>query len=432
VKIILLMMAVVFTQIQFAQSADIELFAKRFSLERNTQGTLVAVLDRSLRGMTQNLKSRDFIQGSLAELIELSQELRARGHAGNLSAVIQDFLNKDVTQLTPEANQKTALALLASLDPEKLRELMNHPEWEKVYAALDLEVNRLGDDYATLARPESRLYYYKRNLFSGIATGITSLIKSLLPFGAWLDLVNYLSKKFIDSIHENQTFHKNILLHYVRTFTPEELGLSELEVKKILSSLFDDEMPLYAVWDLWDAIRDWPTYGETRHWKAMKKVEKGIRKYRGKFRSLDERWGDYYYLATNKSGHRLVLNFMDPVYYFTRFPSVGMYVDKRWANVLERSIYEVVKLAVRFLPWGFVGTVVDPLLNIRYKNQIEHEGSLLAHLEGNDEEFSLIRDVARQSINPFIIRTGPLHDKATSQTGTYLMGDFTRLKFLLQ
>ncbi|MBI2519728.1 MAG: hypothetical protein HYV97_04905 [Bdellovibrio sp.] len=428
-KIIILMMALLLIQIQIAQSADVNLFNQRFSFKRNSNGVLVAVIDRSLIGMTQNLKARDFIQGTLEELIQLSQDLRAQGHGSNLSLVIQDFLSLNITQMSPENNQKTARALLASLDTEKLRQLIKHPEWEKVYAALDFEVGQIGDDYAILARPDSRLYYYKRNLFSGISKSITSLIKSLLPFGAWMDIVNFLSKKFIDTLHENKKFHKNILLYYVRNFSAEELGLSELEVKKILSSLYDDEMPLYAVWDLWDAIRDWPSYGEVRLWKAMNKVEKGIKKYSGKFRSLDERWGDYYYLATNKKGHRLVLNFMDPVYYFTRFPSVGMYLDKRWANILERSLYEVVKLAVRFLPWGFVGTVVDPLLNIRYKDQIEHEGSLLAYLEGNDEEFSLIRDVVRQSINPFIIRTGTLHDRngTNDQRRPSLMGDFNGL-----
>ncbi len=426
-KIILWMMVLVFAQLQFAYSADLEHFIKRFSFKRNAQGILVAVIDRSLLDMTQNLKARDLIQGSLAELIKLSEDLHAQGHGGDLSLVIQDFLNRNLSQLSAENNQETALTLLASLDSKKIRELMNHPEWEKVYAALDFEVKLLGDDYATLARPDSRLYFYKRNLFSGISKNITSLIKSLLPFGAWLDVVNFLSKKFIDTIHENQKFHKNILLYYVRNFNAEDLGLSELERKKILSSLFDDEMPLYAVWDLWDAIRDWPSYGETRHGKAMKKVEKGIKKYSGKFRSLDERWGDYYYLATTKKGHRVVLNFMDPVYFFTRFPSVGVYLDKRWANILERSIYEVVKLAVRFLPWGFVGTVVDPMLNIRYKDQIEHEGSLLAHLEGNDQAFSLSKDVLRQSINPFIIKTGGLRQTTHGSKLPNLFGDFSEI-----
>ena len=61
-KIILWMMVLVFAQLQFAYSADLEHFIKRFSFKRNAQGILVAIIDRSLLDMTQNLKARDLIK----------------------------------------------------------------------------------------------------------------------------------------------------------------------------------------------------------------------------------------------------------------------------------------------------------------------------------------------------------------------------------
>ena len=109
------------------------------------------------------------------------------------------------------------------------------------------------------------------------------------------------------------------------------------------------------------------SYGETRHGKAVKR-SKGIKKYSGKFRSLDERWGDYYYLATTKKGRRVVLNFMDPVYFSLVSPVLACISIKdgliSWNDqFMKWSNWPCV------LPRGFVGTVVDPMLNIRYKTK---------------------------------------------------------------
>jgi len=408
-KSLILAIMALFTS--FAHASDLEYFKQRFLLKRNEQGVLVQVVDRSLQSFEQQVRSKEFIIDSLKDLLRANQLLQAQGLNIDLSAQVKRTLSSNQDSDFVSSGQR----IIAALDSDKIQQLIDLPQWPQIFERLDQVVESYQETFATLAYPQNKLYFYKRHVAAEISKGITSLVKSVLPFGAWLDIVNFLSKRFIDLLMENKRYHHNILLSYLQTYSASDLGMGQVEKNKVLSSLMDEEVNFYAVWDLFGACKNWPGYGQKRYSKKLGKISKAIKKHAKHYRSIDEQWGDYFYLATNKKGKQVVLNFADGVYYFTSFPSTSIQLERRWAYVVERSVYELTKFAIRFLPWGFVSTVVDPLLNIRYKSQIEHEGALWAQIEGEgNDPYDLAKDLLRQTLNPFIALTAPLKN----QTGT--------------
>ena len=165
----------------------------------------------------------------------------------------------------------------------------------------------------------------------------------------------------------------------------------------------DAQIAFYTIWNpIWYTSR-WDSFGEKKYNKRVSKAKKRHNKHKDKFNEVGAFYGNHFSRAINRKGKEIIVNWLDPVYLFSSRPSTTFRFARPYAYALERSIYEVAKLAVRFLPWGFVGTIVDPLLNARYKSQIPHEADLYAQLEGGD--MGINKKLLRQSINPFIMLT---------------------------
>ena len=287
----------------------------------------------------------------------------------------------------------------------------------KVYAALILR----SSFSETITRPlPDSVSLYKNCILRDLKKH--SCLK-LTSFGAWLDVVNFLSKKFIDTIHENRNFTK-ISFSIMCNFAPRFRTL-QLERKKSCPRFLMMNAALCCV-GFMGCHSGLASYGETRHGKAVKR-SKGIKKYSGKFRPSTSVGVIITILPPPRRAVAWCLTSWT-LFIFHSFPQCWRVSSIKDGLISWNDQFMKWSNWPCVLPTGIRRYSGRPHAQYSLQDQIMNmEGSLLAHLEGNDQAFSLSKDVLRQSINPFIIKTGGLRQTTHGSKLPNLFGDFSEI-----
>lgn len=400
---------------------DLKKFFTRYEMQRDNDGQLIAVHDRSLS--YKNFSLKHTLDQSLLYLHQLALagnenddvrkivselELSFNSEMLELDNIIIDRTEKKITTI----KNLTSLAF-ARNNGIGLQELLKDPKWQDFTNALEEEIQALPLTNRILAFPQEKFYFYKRDLFRTIFNGAASLVKSFLPFGAWFDVVNFFYKRAQSLVAENYQYHQELLLYYITNYSAGDLKITEHERRLILSSLMDANLNMLYFWKPITGSRDWEGFG-IKDWNlSLNKVEKRVKKFSKRYKKVENDFGPYFASAITKKGKNVVVNFNDAPFYLLKIPSISYIFAHPNLITLERGSYELLKIALKFIPIGAVSTIGESILNFRYKRHVISEAQAFAYLESTIERLNDDDTVAnlramqmtflRQSVNPLIL-----------------------------
>lgn len=399
-KFIILIICLIPSSI-FAQSLD--QFHRRYTLERNSSGALIKIIDNDITLAVENFSLGDEIHKLTLLIQTMNKDNSNRTQSEikhDLKNVLEDLSNNKEDYI-PIIDELTSI--IAELPSSKL---WNSDHASGVYRKLEQnwkdEVKN--GSFSIIANLEDKYYFYKINLHNQLMSGVISLAKSVVPGGAALNAVTYIIKRFSSFVEDSKVYHQNILLQYLTSFSYEDLGMTEQERNLAISSVMEAKTKWFDVFSLFRVKKNWEYFGVKKIQKEQKKAWKRLSKHRDKYSYVGDSIGTYFYNVGFKKGNNGIVNLLKGKFLFISRPSVTWIKERPNYVFTKRLAYELAKFTVSVIPVKFVSSIFNPLINSFHKTQIKQEGNLLGYYEswGNDE---MKKVMLKQSINPILIHS---------------------------
>jgi hypothetical protein len=407
-----------------ASSGEISLkkFKKRFVLEKNTRGEVVAIHDRSL-GM-KNFE----VQPALDRIVEDAeyhrQKVMALGSKAyaeeidSLDRLVYEEMKRAVNDPnTDEALRKELRSELGTMSSNdyiaqgfinlpnlNFKELFSRENMKKVWVELKKQVRLYVKQQriATVARLDNPRYYYTQRGVNNIVKTTLKYAKKIFKNKPFLGVAIYVIKRVDGLIHERRLYHQNMLRYYLERFTPSELGLTKSEADRAMSSIYEAQISLGMVWESNNAVRNWQIYGFNKHYQEVRSCKKRSRKISSGFERMGRNLGHAFQRAYSFKGSRLIMNLLNKKHRFSRKASVAYNFDHPYRIALFRMFLGLSKVGVNLLPVGerirgFIESFIDSI----YMPQKINEGMLMGYLESHSYDEKMIRTIQLQTVNPY-------------------------------
>ena len=313
-KLILLIICLVPSTI-FAQSLD--QFHRRYTLERNSGGTLIKIIDNDITAASESFSLSTEINNLTSLLKIMGKNSRSRTLfeiENDLKSVLEKLSNEKENY---ESITEELISIISELPSEKL---WNSDKASSVYQKL--EQNWMDEvkngSFSIIANLEDKYYFYKINLHTQLMKGVISLAKSVVPGGAALNAVTYIIKRFSSFVEDSKAYHQNILLQYLTTFSPKDLGITEQERNLAISSIMEAKTKWFDVFSLFRVKKNWEGFGLRKIEKQQKKVWKRLSKHRNKYSYVGDSIGTYFYNVGFKKGNNGIVNLLKGKFLFNK------------------------------------------------------------------------------------------------------------------
>lgn len=383
--------------------SGIKEFNERFVLVKNSQGDVTKIKDTSLtyrRHLKEELwSSYDMLMNRLNEYKDvpnptdesLEEDFAQISDLTEDQVDYQEKLTKIMARLQkawgPGESKSLLLEKKEQINPildkleNDIEQLVSLPEWQVV---------------SSLNQPG---YFYKRKVFRTIIRNAASQIKLILPIGPAVYWAIYYVKMYERYLHETKREHQNMLLYYLTNYSGETLGLTELEHKKALSSIFESNIAFYDIFELFRARRTWKNYGLSKLIKIKEKVEKRKEKYEDHFSGSMTDLTTFHSQTTKDDG-KVLVDFYTKKSLLSGKYSLSYYYNKPKLVLAKRIYLTMLRFVYDFLPLPTgVGFILDQLTASEMNSQIRREGSLIAHFEDHGDK-EMVKKLFIQAVNP--------------------------------
>ncbi len=387
--------------ILFSQSLDN--FYKRYTLKRDSNGALIQIIDKDIIAAQESFNLVAEINNLTILAQTMGEKSKSRSQLElkiDLESVLKKLSHKkeNYEELIDEL-----ISIIGELDSGNL---WNNNKSRMVYKKLEQnwkDAVRNGS-FSIIANLENKYYFYKINLHNQLMNGVISLAKSVIPGGAALNVVTYIIKRFTSLIEDSKSYHQNILLHYLTSFSPNDLGITSQERNLAISSIMEAKTKWFDIFSLLKVKRDWENFGVNKIEKQQRKVWKRLSKHRDKYSYVGDSVGTYFYNVGFKKGNQGIINLLKGKFLFNSRPSVTWVKERPNYVFAKRLVYELAKFAVSIIPVKFVSSITNPIINSFHKDQIKQEGNLWGYYE-SWENIEMKKSIMRQSINPILIQS---------------------------
>lgn len=388
--VLILVLTLILPAICFADFARD--FENTISIERSLDGKITKILLK--KANSRQFTEEDMFKHFIDELDEVQTQIRATGSYG----LIEDSLDlKD----WPERERKIAEDALDLLRRHDLKPILSHPEVKKAMNLLTQESNSDMFNFRVLAVPENSKYYDSNEKTVNVLMQASGLVKLALGSSFGVTIALFFIKSSYDMIIERRSYFQNYLIYQLDKHGPEKFGLTQEEGNKIKSSIFESRIRWWEFWEKTRARADWDKYGQTKHLNDLVAADK-----RRKAENLElQTWGvpmGFAFHDGDANGNKKVVNLVTPRSVISRKLSYGFDYSSPEKIRLERVLYYVLQLGMRFAPVPAVSTLFDFFVESFYVPQRQMEGVLYGFFR-DSEAYEQAHQIARQSINPFII-----------------------------
>lgn len=256
-------------------------------------------------------------------------------------------------------------------------------------------------DYVVMANLDNPTFFYSKQFGKFLQKQIRSLIKSQLELAPYAKVITYISDDYIRLILAKKNYHQNILRFYLEASTANELGLTELEINRALSSIEDSRLSFgfSGIRDSRKIKKDFDGYGFKRWEKSEKDAEKRWTKHEKLFDSRLDRLTSTFSLVSY-SESPIIINNGNKKDRGNDRPSYTY--DKECPKFVYtmRKNYELIRVVLGMSPVPYSSRLFS-LFKSRYQPQAMSEAALVGYFEstGRAEEAAIIQ---KQSINPLL------------------------------
>lgn len=384
--------------------ADLSAFESRFEFVRSDDGQVVTVKSRLI---PQGFSLRPYLD-HVKELVltEQAKMLQKHDYELELSELLEEEWieaihpeDKSVETVQNIALVRDSLSRLQDVDIEAI---FNDPGFQEVVGAYE---SRLAEaflqlDPRVLARLDNPVFFYQKTVGHQILRWGLDFAKSRLSSIPILNTASFVLVEVERMVRERRLYHQNMLMHYLELKTPAELGLSEAEVAKIFSSIYESRIPWFNIWDSRAAQADWAKFGLDRFYQNFRMGSNRLRNYRNQYSSLGERH-NFAFQEAVVEGERVILNLFDNENLLRAYPAIAYNHDQPQQVARKRALMMLGDLGLSFVPLPqWIKNIGSTYLKSHYEQQRITEGALMAHFEFvRDQEMA--RGLLRQYFNPF-------------------------------
>ncbi len=269
------------------------------------------------------------------------------------------------------------------------------------------ELSKLSDeytkdpDYVIMANLDNPTYFYKKQFGKFLSGQLKKLIKNQLELASYVKILTFIADDYTRHILNKKTYHQNMLAFYLESVPAEQLGLTELDKNRALSSIADSRLSfgIKGMSESRKIKKDFDSYGYKKWEKSSMDAEKRWNKHANLFDSR---------LEKQTSGFSLVSHGQSPIVVNT-----GVKKDKsndRPSYVFDkecpefvydmRKNYEFIRIALGMSPIPYSSRLFT-IFKSRYQSQAMSEGSYSAYLEAIGQA-EVKEFILKQSMNPLL------------------------------
>ncbi|HXH74549.1 MAG TPA: hypothetical protein VNJ08_06265 [Bacteriovoracaceae bacterium] len=370
-----------------AESLSLDGFHKRFHLERNSDGKVKAIRLKVATTRISVLPLLDQLQHDLVgEQNALNEE-----EALKLLSELGD--NKEVKHL------QTAIKTLKKISIKTVfKKLKKENFWNKA----DKEINKalIYTDPSYLANLEDPRFFYKKRVAFKIIRILLDLAQGQFLDIPVLNMATFIIKRIHWMMMEQRHFHHNMLLYYFETFTPEEMGMTENEVRETISSIYEYRISSFENAESKWASKNWNQYGIINFYNQNYNDTKRMSVWQEKLKlPYATRMNFGFAFSGCKIYHLHVNN-----HFFSDRPSLAFDADKPYKIKYLRGLLNIAGLTLGFIsvPGLVIKDAVTEFLESIYIKQVRMEGALVAYYESRGDKV-MAHHIYQQRANFYIV-----------------------------
>ncbi len=396
--ILILVLSALFISQAFA---SLDAFNKRFTFVKDQAGNVTYVKDNTLVMDIAFSIYLDYLKEMIqSELVKMSEK-------GFYDRTIMNTLNEN-GMINDEKSLKSKmdyiLESLHELAKVNFNQIMSHPKFLSVISEYESKFKEYYRqvDPSIVASLDNPKHFYKRQIgFSVVLLGLQAAqtLSSSIPM---LNTATYVINEINNKMTVRLAYHQNILLHYLEQNSAADLGITESEKNRILSSIYESRIPWYIFWESNRAERSWERYGIDNFYGSVRQANASLRHNRHLYEQ-DIKRINFSFAKVIQDGEPLIINLLDQKAIFNSIPSESYYYNSPYKVVRFRTILKLSELGLSFLTIpAIVKSSVLSYIQSYYQNQQITEGALFAYFEQLEDSDELIH-LKNQRMNPFDI-----------------------------
>jgi len=256
-----------------------------------------------------------------------------------------------------------------------------------------------------IAELNNSTFFYAATWRQNLFDWALDAVKTVGASNPVINAVTYIFQAAIDELVQRRTFYQNYTLHYLVTYSPADLGLSDSDANLILSSLYESRIQFYDIVTSQKAQAGWATFGTGSLNQDSTNSAQRLADNAGNYQSIGNGY-DFIFYPVTTNGDTWIINCRDPLTLGSDLPSIAY--DSQNPTLVRnvRIAYQVFLLGLNIAPiTGIVQAAVTWYIHTQFDPQIGSEGALMASFElaGNTAGVST---VVQQSVNPWLLADG--------------------------
>lgn len=388
--ILLLVVVLILPRISLAQNYDLSHFKDRFEIKLNEKGEKIIVDKTLLQDLSIGTYIKNLATYFTAEDADQSEEVpNCKGY--------------EYEKPNPEL-MKSFEKAFEWMKKTNLGTLLVDEKFLKFIDAVEAESNKFTKDpqFVVVANLDNSSYFFDEAFMKFLKEKIGDLAESYFETTIFLKVVTYIGDDYSDFIANKKLYHQNILSYYLETIPAEELGLTEVEKNKALSSIVDSRLSFGfgGYWEHRKVKKDFEGYGYSKLLASDKSAEKRWEQYSKEF---DGRLNkiNHNFSEVSFGESPIVINLGDKKERFDKHPSLTF--DSQCPDFLytSRRRFELVKVALGVSPIPYSSKLFY-LVKSKYQSQALSEGFYYGYLESTNQTAKK-EYILKQSMNPLLV-----------------------------
>ena len=395
---------VLMTQMAFASAG----FQKRFQLVKNDQGQTVAI---RLKALSLRFTLAPFIEQIKNDILSEQRRIKNLGFMGyesevdaRLAAMGMDPYSKDSEGAEEIRAVKESLMNIPNINVEESFLAIERSglmaEFEKKIQDALLQL-----DLALVANLDDSRYFYRRNVVYAVVTWALEQAQKRFSSVPFLNLASFVIVKVHDLLHEQKTFHHNMMLHYFQNVSEAELGMSKSEVDRAVSSIYEYRIATTGLSESNRAAREWDVFGWNKFYVQLRQGNTRARALSQGSRYTDSKRVNFAFQESTSEGSRRIYNLLMNAHLFSSQPAMAYDYARPDKVRRDRALLNLAQVGLGFIPGipGMLKSLANTFLDSMHKEQRLMDGALVAYFELNQNSV-MVDQMYKQTINPYIVK----------------------------
>ncbi|MDH4467360.1 MAG: hypothetical protein QE271_04815 [Bacteriovoracaceae bacterium] len=399
-------------------------FAKRFTIDRNPQGVLVAVRSKQIITTFSLIPFLKLLLDHIAQIPHAQKSGQTNAYQVMVNETIDQlyaaqvededysssskFFGDNPEQPTKEERIEQLKKSLDNLPKMEMRPLIDQlakdPDLKEFEAKLPDILSKLRPDI--LAKPDEPKFYFNKMLIEKLVSFILTQAVNRLPSVPYLGLLQGILGDVQNILSEQRTYQQNILIAYLINFKSKDLGMTDDEVNKVLSSIYVSHLGLEAFNQFRNIEARWMGYGWNEYYTVARTTDNRLNNAIriGELDESSKRIDMAFAVVSSKAGSdKRILNMVNNVHMFSSKPALAYDYQKPNRVKMFRLYLRLGQIGLDFIPIPpFIKNLVNQFADSFYRPQRLMEGSMIGYLEIFKNDEVLKQNLLGQSLHPYL------------------------------